>query len=121
MRIVLVLILLTTLLAQTYNRFSIELGYLANTGSYAKNCENKAKPAMHCNGKCQAMKKMKEEEKKDQQAPVRKSGKQEQVLSSRSFFYSLLMPVPVIAKHIFPLVQNNLLKRSFSIFHPPQV
>jgi hypothetical protein len=35
----------------------IRLDYLLNRASFVKNCENKARPALHCNGKCQMMKK----------------------------------------------------------------
>ena len=33
---------------------------------YAKNCINKARPKLHCNGKCQMMKKMRKRKKKKQ-------------------------------------------------------
>ena len=37
--------------------------YYNNTAAYAKKCENKSRPAMHCNGKCQLMKKLQQQEK----------------------------------------------------------
>jgi len=39
--------------AQTFSNAVIVAGYYVNTGAYAKNCENKDKPWMHCNGKYQ--------------------------------------------------------------------
>lgn len=32
------------------------ISYTLNPSAFAQNCENKDKPKMHCNGKCQAMK-----------------------------------------------------------------
>lgn len=42
------------------------LSYYANTKAYAEFCINKAKPGLHCNGKCQLAKKIQQEEKKEQ-------------------------------------------------------
>jgi len=61
---------------------------------YAKNCENKAFPAMHCNGKCQLMKKLRQEQKDDQDNRERLiNGKNEVVFFSRSALASLSIPV----------------------------
>ncbi|HET7896821.1 MAG TPA: hypothetical protein VFL47_04110, partial [Flavisolibacter sp.] len=57
---------------QAFHQNVLVLDYALNTAAFAKNCENKARPKMHCNGKCQLMKKLKEEEKKDQQNPERR-------------------------------------------------
>ena len=51
--------LLFSFALQVFNRSIIVLDYFANTASFAKNCENKARPMLHCNGKCQLMKKIK--------------------------------------------------------------
>lgn len=61
-----------------------------NTGKYAKNCINKAKPKLHCNGKCQLMKKMQEEEKKDQENQERRlQNKYEESLTSKNNFANI--------------------------------
>jgi hypothetical protein len=44
-------------------RSVILVDYYANTAAYAARCINKARAAMHCNGKCQMMKKLEQEEK----------------------------------------------------------
>ena len=69
-------------LIQTFSKPFIIADYYANTADYAKNCINKLIPAMHCNGKCQMMKKLQEQEKKDQESSERKSGNKTEVLSS---------------------------------------
>jgi len=79
---------------------------------------------MHCNGKCQMMKKLKAGETKDQENPERKGGnKNEIALSSRSFFPSITVPgteIIDISKRT-PFSGGNIIDRSFAIFHPPQV
>ncbi len=67
MRKLLVLILITSVMMQTFSKGVLLLSYYTNTGVYAANCENKARPQLHCNGKCQLSKKIKEEERKEQQ------------------------------------------------------
>ncbi len=59
------------------------LNYYVNTASFAKNCINKARPKMQCNGKCQVMKKLQEEEKNDQQMPGRKFANKADLFSSK--------------------------------------
>jgi hypothetical protein len=105
---------------QTFNRTIIMLDYTANTQAYAKNCENKARPKMHCNGKCQMMKKLQQEEKKDQQNPDRKmENKNEITLSSKSFFNTPSFVTTQITLTYAVLSCGKELKMPRSIFHPP--
>ena len=73
-------LLLTAFAVQTFNRAVIVFNYYTNTASFAKNCENKAKPMLHCNGRCQMLKKLKQEENKDKQNPERRSENKDEVL-----------------------------------------
>jgi len=99
----------------------ILLDYYANKTAYAENCINKARPKMHCNGKCQMMKKLQEEEKKEQQLPERKFENKVEIFSSESFYYSLTIPV-IITEKATPLeIVNNAQDISLDFFHPPQV
>jgi hypothetical protein len=111
-------ILLFALVLQTLNKAVIYIDYYANTAAYAKNCENKARPCMHCNGKCQMMKKMKQEEKKDNQDPERR-GDQNEVLSSRSFFCSFTPLVISTKKTYFGFSDARLQAMARTHFHPP--
>lgn len=74
---------------------------------------------MHCNGKCQMMKKWKEEEKKEQEKSARKLNVQDEVLSSRSFFTQITgisgRTVSRLPQYASPLPDN--LPRL--VFHPP--
>ena len=66
-----IIILFAAFAVQTFDKALIVFNYYSNTVSFAKNCENKAKPMMHCNGRCQMMKKLKQEENKEKQNPGR--------------------------------------------------
>jgi hypothetical protein len=116
-------IFLAAFLAQTFSKTFVIADYYTNTSKYAKNCENKARPKMHCNGKCQMMKKLQQEEKKDQENLERKSeNKNEIILSTKSFFASV--PTQYLieskSKKLLASSDGKSIDRSFAIFHPPQ-
>jgi hypothetical protein len=116
------LVLLTAFVAQTFTAPFVLLDYYANTAAYAKNCINKARPKLHCNGKCQVMKKMREEEKQQQENAQRFGRLKTEVLSTRSFYPSLIVPEPVViaaVKNAAPS-KGRIIRRSFGFFHPPQ-
>lgn len=113
-----VVVLLAAMLMQTLNRGCIVWSYYINSASYAKNCENKAKPQMHCNGKCQMMKKLKQEEKKDAGTPERRSV-QNEIISSKSFF-PVVTVVAVTIRISFPGYKAGAVTdRSYDCFRPP--
>ena len=113
-------ILLLAFVSQTFAGPFIMLDYFVNTAAYAKNCINKARPKMHCNGKCQAMKKIQEQEKKDMQDSQRKAENKLPVLSSKSFFCS----VNIVSREIKNSYPRKNIKqtchRALAVFHPPQ-
>ncbi|MGG9971092.1 hypothetical protein ACQ33O_04780 [Ferruginibacter sp. SUN002] len=90
--------------AQTFTKSLIVFDYYSNTKAYAKNCENKAKPKMHCKGKCQMMKKLKQEEKKDEQNPERKSENKNEITLSSKSFYPALKYTNNHADNIYPVI-----------------
>lgn len=117
------ILLFAAFFAQTFDRAFIVLDYYTHVSEYAKNCENKDKPEMHCNGKCQMMKKLKEEDKQDHQNPERKSeNKNETVLSANSFYSISLVRFFIEKNHqkIIPFSEGKVTDRSYGIFHPPQ-
>ncbi len=107
-------------LLQSFNQAFIVGDYYANTGAYAQNCINKARPAMHCNGKCQMMKKLKQEEKKDQQNPQRRNSK-EDVLSSKSFFAVIQTTLGNPDAYYSVYHAGAPVDRSIDFFHPPGI
>ncbi|MFM6924783.1 MAG: hypothetical protein ACKOU7_04720 [Ferruginibacter sp.] len=113
-------ILLLAFVSQTFAGPFILLDYFVNTAAYAKNCINKARPKMHCNGKCQAMKKLEEQKKKDMQDSQRKAENKLPVLSSKSFFCSVKIISSEIKKR-YPLQNvNHTCDMALAVFHPPQ-
>jgi hypothetical protein len=119
-RIFSAILLLTAFSVQIFSGAFIKLGYIINPDFFVKNCVNKTRPKMHCNGKCLVMKKMQEEEKKEQENETRKWDNKITVLSSKSFFYSIeanciyfVKPTPVEQK----LAVKDI---SLSVFRPPQ-
>jgi hypothetical protein len=77
---------------------------------------------MHCNGKCQMMKKILQEEKKDQENTERRENLKYEVLSSNSFFATIAaLDIESISLiKIPPTSDDNTIDRCFDIFHPPQ-
>ena len=108
------------MLAQTFNQGLYYLDYLMNPSAFEKNCVNKAKKWMHCNGKCQLMKKIIESEKKQERAPEMKMMGKAEVLSSRSFYVSLVY-TPIGSGPCKHVVHNagQPVDQPSSLFHPP--
>ena len=116
------LIFLLAVLLQTFSKDFVVLDYYINTDSYAKNCVNKEKPKLQCKGKCQMMKKAKEEEKKEQDKPSgRERNKRDIFLSSKSFFPSLPSVYSSKTSQIYSHKLNVILNDCiYGIFHPPR-
>lgn len=112
-------ILLLCLLLQTLSSAAIVGSYYVNKASYARNCVNKAKPKLHCNGKCQMLKKLQQEEKKDSQDSEHRNNGKGMVISSKSFFaaISLVKEYIVICYAVQPVPPT--IGSTHSIFHPP--
>lgn len=116
------ILLLAAFVAQVFTGQLIRLDYMVNTGAYAKNCENKARPKLHCNGKCQMMKKLKEAEKKEQDNAERKYENKEQVLSSKSFYATVTPRIVVQPSHDYYIAnEGEAVEMPRSFFHPPSV
>jgi hypothetical protein len=114
------IILLTAFLAQTFTGSLIRLDYYLNTSAYAKDCINKARPKMHCNGNCQVMKKIREEEKKEQEHTERKFENKETVLFSKSFYATIIGRSSIIISTAYYIKDDvRQLQMPRSCFHPP--
>ena len=120
-RVSIIILLLAALMAQTFNRAAIIFDYYVNPAAFAKNCENKAKPQLHCKGKCQMMKKLKQEEKKDEQNPDRKQENKHEVICHHRFanLPNQLSSLAAITEASFRT--GYPVDRSYAIFHPPSL
>lgn len=110
-------------MTQTFSQWFVLGAFKINQAYIAKNtCENRFRPQMHCNGNCVLMKKLKEQEKEEQnsQGSV-KLEVSTVVLSSRSFFPALPATLFYCYKSSFPAFNTgNPIDRTSAIFHPPQ-
>jgi hypothetical protein len=117
-----VILFLASFLAQTYSRFFIIADYYANTAKYAALCENKAILNMHCNGKCQLMKKLKQDEKDQQENQERAVDNKNEVIFFSPSSFSLAEPVIDLTASEWSAMQSYgpSLLRCTDIFHPPR-
>jgi len=105
---------------QSNNRLLLMMDYSIRVEDYAAHCENKNRPGVHCNGKCQLDKKLQQEDHKDKQNPERKSENKNEycdlhhifsVPAFTTFHTNSLIP--------FRFSEGKELKHSAFVFHPP--
>lgn len=119
-RKVLALVLLLVFAVSTFTRVFRVADYYVNTAAYSINCVNKAKPKLQCNGKCQMMKKLKQDEQKEQQNPDSKSSAKSETLSSRSFYQQHINALEPLIQHFQLAIAMGKPKDStIPVFHPP--
>jgi hypothetical protein len=121
MRFFVIPILILLVMSQTFSTWFVVISFRLNRDYIAKNlCENRNRPALRCKGNCVLMKKMQEEEKKEQNQPAPKTEINTIVLSSRTFFTA---NIPAISSVIRPAraeqPAGKPVDRSAFIFHPP--
>jgi len=117
-----VILLFTALIAHTFSRSLVLADYMVNLEAYKKACVNKAKPMMHCNGKCQMLKKLKKQEGDNgTSAPAPKYNQPDFVLSSKSFFPTLEFATTNNSKRFYNYKSSFASNYIGTIFHPPGV
>lgn len=108
-------------MAANFSKLFIYAGYEMNQKYIASTlCENRAKPWLHCNGKCFLMKKIKQAEEKEK-SEERQTGKNlfREAIANQPIkitFNTLLISVLYTPYPYFILPQ-----KASTIFHPPQV
>ena len=124
MKLVAVPILILLLMTQTFSHLFVVLSFRINRDYIANNlCENRYLPKLQCKGNCVLMKKMKQEQKQESEAPVTlKIEILSLVVSSKKF----LAATPDIAAtqiNFYHHAQNSGMPvdRPVDIFHPPLV
>lgn len=114
-----VILLLLSFFAQTFYQAFTVLGFYANQSYIAsKLCENRYRPMLHCNGQCILAKKLRQQEKKDQENPERKLENKVEV------FCCSTVDIDVPAISISPTYYSDqpdtgLSDLRFAVFHPP--
>ena len=125
MKLILVPILMLLLLAQSFSKWLVVAEYKMNRDFIARNlCINKARPKMHCNGKCQMMKKLAEEEKQNSSNNTNNSSKEK--LPEVLFCDEITKPtIPSLTYTCSTYGEERpvfkLHSPIVSIFHPPAV
>ncbi len=111
-------------MSQTFHQWMLIGVFRLNRGYITRNsCENRYRPQLHCNGNCVLMKKLKQQERSENNTPgTLKIETTTILLSSRSFFaqgqFSWPDGVPI------RFTQSDTGKpvdRSFPVFHPPAI
>ena len=111
--------LVFTLLSMNFSRCFIYVGFEANKKFIATSlCENKAKPKMHCNGKCYLAKKVKqaEEKEKSQERQSQKNNLQDALITRKVNLGPSVLSINIPAK---AEVKFTLPTQAADIFQPP--
>lgn len=117
-------ILILLLMSQTFSSLFVVLSFKLNQDYIAKNiCENRYRPQLNCKGNCVLMKKLKQQEKEEQNSPAAlKLDISTVVISSRSFFATIDKPAIVVSRAYILLYNiGRPVSRSSSVFHPPSL
>ncbi|HJW15675.1 MAG TPA: hypothetical protein VJ499_01065 [Flavisolibacter sp.] len=124
MKILAAILLSLVILLQSFSKWIIMADYEINKNYISKNlCINKKRPKLHCNGKCQLMKKLAEEEKQNST-----NGNDQGKVKSQDivFFHSAQVFQPyncvLLRSHPSSYIYNGDYDTPISsIFHPPSV
>ena len=113
--------LIFTLIGSNFSRFFVCAGYEVNKQYIINNlCINKARPELHCNGRCYLAKKLKQaEEKEKKQEREDQKNRYQEALTTRKLSISFKAPVYKITYPQSPI--KSPVNRASGIFHPPQV
>jgi hypothetical protein len=117
-------ILILLIMTQIFSNWFVVLSFKLNRDYIAKNlCENRYRPKLNCKGNCVLMKKLREEEKKEQNTPANlKLEITSIILSSKSFFAITETPVFVLTTSSRSAENSGKpIDRTVDIFHPPAV
>jgi hypothetical protein len=123
MKLLFVPLLIMLLLTQTFSKWVLIIEFHVNKDFISKNlCINKILPKLHCNGKCQVMKRLAEEEKQnssDKTSNPSKTNSQEQLYSDE--IDRTTVPLLIYSTSPFneELPISKIEAPVFSIFHPP--
>jgi uncharacterized protein (UPF0305 family) len=114
-----IIFLLTAFMGQTFNRSLLFMSYYANPAAFAEKCVNKARPMMHCNGKCQVMKKIQEEERKEKEDLGRKAENKTEYWSSKTPAEITAPAAGETTKRFAPFLIRKPVHKAYTLFHPP--
>ena len=117
------LLIIISLLTQMFSRPLVYVSYMLNRASFEQHCENKNRPERHCFGRCQIVKRVQQEEEKEQQNPLQKDHLYPEWIANRNEFYGAGFTPQFIVSviHTPAKEQPGTVLTGFSdIFHPPK-
>ncbi|RZL02387.1 MAG: hypothetical protein EOO62_22470 [Hymenobacter sp.] len=114
-------LLAALVLLQTFSRELLVVDFALNRATItARFCVNKARPQLHCDGKCYFAKKLKQQEERENKAP---SPLKERLEMLPAAFSSVPVPAaqPVVraAVRYAPWVPGHYAAPLGAVFHPP--
>lgn len=114
-------ILLLAFFAMTFSQVIILTSFVVNRNYIAKYlCENRSRPVMRCGGKCCLAKKLRNEQKKDQENAERKSENKLDTITT-DYFSSPEESVSIVAiQHVARYRESPAQDFRARFFHPPQ-
>jgi hypothetical protein len=119
LRSIIAIVLSFAILLQSAGKLIVVLDYQLNKDYISKNlCENKARPKMHCNGKCHLRKQLQKEEKKENNNNAMKERSEVQLFSGSSRLEFDPLSFSEIT-HQTPYNAVASILHSAAVFHPP--
>ncbi|OUJ72729.1 hypothetical protein [Hymenobacter crusticola] len=123
MKACLAYVLVALVLLQTFSREVLVVDYALNQATItARFCVNKAKPAMHCNGKCYFAKQLRQQQEREKQLPNHLKEQLEMLLLGMgSPVPPRPLTYPVVAVRQYQLLALQVPKVGLrGVFRPPQ-
>jgi hypothetical protein len=109
-------------LCQLSGRYMVMLDFYVNQDYIAKNlCVNRNRPEVHCNGKCHLAKKMKEEDRRDQENPDRKTDNRSEIFYASVSFADYFKPIftNITYPYLHPHSIGMPVDQPSAVFRPP--
>ena len=121
MKSIIALLLASVFIFQSAGKLIVIANYSINKEYISKNfCENKAKPKLHCNGKCHLKKELQKEDKKENTPSNNVKEKQEIQYYSETNSITICFFTKEETKWNIYHINSDYNKHLFSVFHPPQ-
>jgi hypothetical protein len=107
--------------AMSFNQAVVVVDFYANQDSIAKTlCENRDKPMMHCNGRCQLCKRLAKQDNQDKDNPERKADNKNEALFCQETGSLLASPSIDFTSSLYSaMTSGEPVDRASAIFHPP--
>ena len=111
--------MLSVILMQTFSTLIIIADYQLNKNYIAQNlCENKNKPQLHCNGKCQLNKQLQKQDKNENAPfnPIKEKNQIQLFCEWNDFGFA---DSQSIKNNYLPYLEKKITSPISSTFHPP--